>query len=114
MTDSNWGEASGEWRKVYEETIRGIWRLTRLNNPSFSGKIEYPPFKDVLIWLEQAEFFTADEKEAYGAAWGFLSVGGHPGMTDGDIAKFCMILAMTFGHSALKKLDWWAKKGFLA
>ena len=84
---------------------------TRLNNPSFAAKNVHPPFKDVLLWLERAGFITSDEKDAYGATWGFLSVGSHPGMTDGDIAKFCMILAMTFGHAALKKLDWWANKG---
>jgi hypothetical protein len=64
MTDSAWGEASGEWRKFFEETIRGLWRLTRINNPSFLAKIERPPFKDVLLWLEQAGFFTSDEKDA--------------------------------------------------
>jgi hypothetical protein len=68
MADSAWGEASGEWRKFYEETIRGIWRLTRMNNPLFLAKIERPPFKDVLLWLEQAIFFTSEEKDAYGAA----------------------------------------------
>ena len=114
MMDSAWGTASGEWRKFFEETIRGVWRVTRLNNPSFDAKIVHPSFKDVLLWLEQAGFFTSDEKDAYGATWGFLSIGGHPGMTEGDIAQFCMILSMTFSHAALKKLDWWANKCYLA
>jgi len=112
MMDSAWGTASGEWRKFFEETIRGVWRLTRLNNPDFATRDVHPPFKDVLLWLEQAGLFTSDEKAAYGAAWGFLSVGGHPGMTEGDIAHFCMILSMTFSHAALKRLDWWANKGY--
>ena len=50
MTDSAWSTASGEWRKFFEETIRGIWRLTRFNNAYFAARIVYPPFGDVLLW----------------------------------------------------------------
>jgi hypothetical protein len=34
-----------------------------------------------LDYLEKTGLFTTDEKAAFGAAWGFLSAGSHPGLT---------------------------------
>jgi hypothetical protein len=112
FNDSEWGPSAGEWRKLFEEIMRGVWRMTRQKNPAFSGYIEHPNFADVMNWLFAAGFFHKDEKDAYGAAWGFLSVGNHPGMLDAEVAKFSRILSLTFGHSCLQKLEWWKKKGY--
>jgi hypothetical protein len=62
MTLSEWGPASGEWRNVFEESLRGVWRLTTLNNGSFETHSAHPPFKDVLTFLNVAGFLLKTRK----------------------------------------------------
>lgn len=112
FVSKEWGPSAGEWRKFYEEALRGVWRLTRQNDPQWAKRLEKPNFADVLNWLEEAKYFTSEEKNAYGAAWGFLSVGNHPGLPDPDVARLCKFLSLTFGHACLIKLEWWKKRKF--
>ncbi len=107
LEDEHWGPTMGEWRKFFEEVLRGVWRFTRQKNRDAAAKIERPGMADLFKWLQEVGFFTADEATAYGAVYGFLSGGNHPGIRDRDSARFCMILAMTFGHSCLLKLESW-------
>jgi hypothetical protein len=65
-----------------------------------------------LFGYPKAQFFTGNEQSAYGAAWGVLSVGNHPGLLDADIARFCRDLTLVFGQASLQKLEWWKARGF--
>jgi hypothetical protein len=105
-----WGPAAGEWRKFYEETLQEIWRLVRLDDPQLKARPEKPNMKDLRIWLENLGLFTSDETIAYGAVFGFLSLGNHPGVSDEREAHFCMILSMIFVQAALEKMRWWADR----
>ncbi len=107
FTSGDFGPAAAEWRHFYEGAFRGAWRYTRGRNAKFSGRIEKPPFADVLRWLAESHFVSQDEASAYGAAWGFLSVGNHPGIKPQAIAHLCRTLAMTLGHACLIKLAVW-------
>jgi hypothetical protein len=111
---AEWGPSAGEFRKFYEEILRGVWRFTLANNPKFLGRIEKPGFRDLMNWLQDSGFFTNDEKDAYGSAFGFLSLGNHPGLPDPYMARLCMILALTLGHACLQKMARWNGKQFLA
>lgn len=97
-----------EWRSFLEETLRGVWRATRINRPDFSSFAERPSVKDPFSFLNRSGFLKDDEKEAFNGAWAFLSAGGHPGISDRDDAHLSMILTLTFGHAALLKLEKWA------
>jgi hypothetical protein len=88
--------------------------VTRLNNSRLLSRLEKPVFADVLHWLVEVKFLTEDEKAAYGAAFGFLSVAHHPGLPDPDMARLCMILAMSLGHACLLKLGSWTRANFRA
>lgn len=101
-----------EWRSFLEEILRGVWRLTRTHRPNFAKFAERPSMKDLFEFLEKAGFLDADEKLAFSSAWGFLSAGGHPGISDRDSAHLSMILALTFGHATLLKLQRWDEGAF--
>ena len=64
----------------------------------------------VLDYLQRAGFLNKDERLVFSSTWGFLCAGGHPGISDHDEknAHLSMILALTFGHAALLKLQKWA------
>jgi hypothetical protein len=110
--NGEWGAATSEWRHFFEESVRGAWRQTRANNPTYSGRLVKPPFADVIKWLADSDFLTADEASAFGSAWGFLSVGTHPGTKPESLARLCRSLAMTFGEACLQKLAIWDGQTF--
>lgn len=107
-----WGLSMGEWRKFFEEVLRGTWRFTRLNNMRAGALVEKPPIPHTFNFLAEFGFFTKDEWSAYSSASAFLSAGDHPGVGDSDLARFSMTLAMTFGHACLEKLDHWTGDRF--
>lgn len=102
----------GEWRSFLEETLRGVWRLTRAHRPEFATHSEKPGMKDLLEFLQRAGFLNADEQLAFSSTWGFLCAGGHPGIGERDDAHLSMTLALTFGHAALLKLQKWGQGSF--
>jgi hypothetical protein len=101
-----------EWRSFLEETLRGVWRITKAHRSEFATFAEKPSVKDLFNFLNRSGFLDSDEKEAFNGAWGFLSVGGHPGISDKDAAHLSMILALTFAHAALLKLQKWADNSY--
>lgn len=103
-----------EWRSFLEETLRGVWRLTRNHRPEFATFSETPPMGSILDYLQRAGFLKKDEQLAFSSTWGFLCAGGHPGISDRDDAHLSMILALTFGHAALLKLQKWAAGSFIS
>ena len=107
-----WGPATSEWRHVFEESIRGAWRFTRMNNPNYLSRLEKPPFRDVLNWLEQAGFFTTEERDAIGAGFGFLSIGNHPGIKEKQLAYLSQTLAIPLAYISLLKLNKWNGHSF--
>jgi hypothetical protein len=101
-----------EWRCFLEEVLRGIWRLTRARRTEFSNYADHPTLKDLFTFLERSNFLNKDEQLAFSSAWGFLSAGGHPGITAKDDAHLSKMLALTFGHAALLKLQVWASNSY--
>lgn len=65
-----------------------------------------------LQYLQDVGFFTPDEKAAFGAAWGFLSAGSHPGIPSRDEARIGLILSLEFAQVLLLKFTKWAASGF--
>jgi hypothetical protein len=66
-------------------------------------------------YLKDVGFFTSDEEAAYGAGWGTLSAGSHPGVPDRDQARIGLIIALEFGQLLLIKFANWrasAYRGF--
>jgi hypothetical protein len=58
-------------------------------------------------YLVDNGLLTPDEKAAFGAAWGFLSAGNHPGLTPRDQARIGLVLSLEFGQMLIMKwLDW--------
>ena len=112
QASEQWGAAASEWRHVFEESIRGAWRMTKASNPHFSERPEKPPFRDVLLWLNQAGFLEPEEKDAFGSAFGFLSVGNHPGIKGKHVAYVSRTLASPLAHAILAKLTSWNGRSF--
>ncbi len=98
---------AGEWRAFLEELMRGIWRLTRLRRSEYKTYAETPSIADLFKFLRASGFLDADEEQAFRSSFGFLSAGGHPGIGEKDDAYLSQILALTFGHALLLKLDSW-------
>jgi hypothetical protein len=65
-----------------------------------------------LQYLQDVGFFTLDEKAAFGAAWGFLSAGSHPGIPSRDEARIGLILSLEFAQVLLLKFTKWMANGF--
>jgi len=65
-----------------------------------------------LQYLQDVGFFTPDEKAAFGAAWGFLSAGSHPGIPSRDEARIGLILSLEFGQVLLLKFANWVANAF--
>lgn len=65
-----------------------------------------------LQYLQDVGFFTPDEKAAFGAAWGFLSAGSHPGIPSRDEARIGLILSLEFSQVLLLKFAEWHANGF--
>lgn len=66
-------------------------------------------------YLKDVGFFTTDDQAAYGAGWGTLSAGSHPGIPDREQARIGLILALEFGQLLLIKFTNWkanAYRGF--
>jgi hypothetical protein len=103
-----------EWRSFLEETLRGIWRLTRERRSEFTTHAATPGAKDLFKFLRQAAFFNDDEQLAFSSTWAFLCSGGHPGIPDRADAHLSMVLALTFGQAALLKLQTWSEGGFVS
>ncbi len=112
-SSGNYHPSIGEWRSFLEETLRGVWRLTRARRPEYATFSDIPSMKDLLDFLRRSGFFASDEHPAFSSTWGFLCAGGHPGISEKDDAHLSMILALTFGHAALLKLERWAEGGFI-
>ena len=53
-----------------------------------------------------------EESEAYGAAFGFLSIGNHPGIKDEQLAYLSRTLALPLAHACLAKLRSWNGRVF--
>lgn len=103
---------TGEWRSFLEEMLRGIWRLTRQCRQEFVKYSATPSMTDLFLYLKKSAFFDGDEEQAFRSSYGFLSAGGHPGISEKDEAYLAQILALTFGHALLLKLGSWAAGGY--
>lgn len=101
----------GESRNLIEALIDDISAVTHAKGSHNRG---YPAgMGNRLEYLQAVGFFTADEKTAFGAAWGFLSnAGSHPGIPSRDEARIGLILSMEFAQVLLLKFAKWAANGF--
>jgi hypothetical protein len=100
----------GESRNFIQALIDDIGATTNANGGHSVG---YPDaMANRLKYLEDVGFFTPDEKTAFGAAWGFLSAGSHPGIPTRDEARIGLILSLEFGVLLLLKFKNWRGNGF--
>lgn len=100
----------GESRNLIQALIDNISATTNASGGHSAG---YPGgMTNRLKYLEDVGFFTADEKTAFGAAWGFLSAGSHPGIPSRDEARIGLILSLEFGLLLLLKFANWTANGF--
>jgi hypothetical protein len=100
----------GESRNLIQALIDDIGATTNANGGHSVG---YPGgMANRLKYLEDVGFFTPDEKAAFGAAWGFLSAGSHPGISTRDEARIGLILSLEFSQLLLLKFANWAANGF--
>jgi hypothetical protein len=60
--------------------------------------------KSRLDYLETNGIWTNDERMMFGAGWGFLSAGGHPGLTPREQARIGLLLSIEF--SSILILAW--------
>jgi hypothetical protein len=66
---------------------------------------------DTFKYLVKAGFLTEDEKLAHESAYGFLSGGSHPGISEEEEAHLAEILCLTLGHALLLKFQRWSANG---
>jgi hypothetical protein len=62
-------------------------------------------------YLMKVNFLTADEKAAFGSAWGLLSAGSHPGLPERELARIGLVLALEFGQLLMLKYANWKSMG---
>ena len=102
--------ATGEARDFIQVLIDSISADTDAHGGHFVG---YPRgTANRLKYLEDVGFLTADEKAAFGSAWGFLAAGTHPGIPSRDEARIGLILSLEFGVVLLLKFANWKANGF--
>jgi hypothetical protein len=100
----------GESRSLIEALVGDISAATHASGAHSLG---YPAgMANRLQYLQDVGFFTPDEKTAFGAAWGFLSAGSHPGIPSRDEARIGLILSLEFGQVLLLKFANWAANAF--
>jgi hypothetical protein len=100
----------GEGRNLLQALIDDMSAATNANGGHSVG---YPGgMANRLQYLQEVGFFTPDEKTAFGAAWGFLSAGSHPGIPSRDEARIGLILSLEFSQLLLLKFVNWASNGF--
>jgi hypothetical protein len=100
----------GESRNLIQALVDDISAATHASGAYSLG---YPAgMANRLQYLQDVRFFTPDEKTAFGAAWGFLSAGSHPGISSRDEARIGLILSLEFGQVMLLKFANWVANGF--
>lgn len=100
----------GESRNLIQALIDDISAATHASGAYSLG---YPAgMVNRLQYLQDVGFFRPDEKTAFGAAWGFLSAGSHPGIPSRDEARIGLILSLEFGQVLLLKFVNWAANAF--
>jgi hypothetical protein len=100
----------GESRNLIQALIDDIGAATDASGAHSRG---YPAgMANRLQYLQDVGFFTPDEKTAFGAAWGFLSAGSHPGIPSREEARLGLILSLEFSQVLLLKFANWAAHAF--
>jgi len=101
----------GESRNLIQALVDDISAATHASGAYSLG---YPAgMANRLQYLQDVGFFTPDEKTAFGAAWGFLSAGSHPGIPSREEARIGLILSLEFGQVLLLKFANWAANAFI-
>lgn len=100
----------GEARSFVQALIDGMSEETNAYGNHTRG---YPGgTANRMDYLRDVGFFTADEREAVGSAWRFLSAGSHPGIPSRDEARIALILSLEFGLFLLLKFENWKANGY--
>lgn len=99
-----------ESRSALQALIDGMSAETHRNGSQSTGlpagtsnRIDY---------LAQVGFLTSDEQDAVKSAWHTLCAGSHPGVSERDLARIGLILALEFGQLVLLKWAGWSKNGY--
>ncbi|HWW16890.1 MAG TPA: hypothetical protein VN310_19675 [Candidatus Dormibacteraeota bacterium] len=59
--------------------------------------------KNQVQFLAKEKFVSADEEQAFLAAWGFLSAGAHPGLPPDELGRIGLVLGLEFIQILLVK-----------
>jgi hypothetical protein len=106
--NGNFHPCLSEWRSFLQSIIQGVWRATKSARDEFRSFADSPGWKDGISFLVRSGFLTEDEKPAYDSAFGFLSSGSHPGISEEEDAHLAEILCLILGQALLLKFQRWA------
>jgi hypothetical protein len=100
-----------ESRNMLQALIDGISAETHRNGGHPTVALPGGTAKRIQ-YLQDVGFLTADERVAFGSAWGALSAGSHPGVPAREEARIGLVLALEFGQLLLLKCANWSKNGY--
>jgi hypothetical protein len=89
------GEARSALQAGVEDTVSLV--ETKTKRKSGGG------FKNQIDFLAKENFISTDEQQAFLAAWGFLSAGGHPGLPPDEAGRVGFVLGVEFTQVLLIK-----------
>jgi hypothetical protein len=99
FSDSKMHSAMAEARSALQAAVEDTVSLVerKLSNRSGGG------FRNQIEFLAKESFVSADEQQAFLAAWGFLSAGAHPGLPPDEVGRIGLIFGLEFAQVLLVK-----------
>ena len=95
-THSVMGESRSALQASVEDTVSLLEKkVARKSGSGLKNQIEF---------LAREKFISDDERQAFLAAWGFLSAGAHPGLPPDEIGRIALIFGLEFTHVLLLKV----------
>jgi hypothetical protein len=99
----------GESRTLLQSLLDDI--STTIDKTGLTSNVKLPGgTANRLDYMEKIGLFSSDERAAFGAAWGFLSAGSHPGLPPREQARIGLVLSMEFCQMLLFKWQHWRQQ----
>lgn len=99
FSDGKMHPATAEARSALQAGIEDTVSLVERKVPRKSGG----GVKNQIEFLANQNFISADEQQAFLAAWGFLSAGAHPGLPPDEVGRIGLIFGLEFTQVLLVK-----------
>lgn len=99
FSDNKMHSAMGAARSALQASIEDTVSLVERKVPRKAGG----GLKNQIEFLAKETFISADEQQAFQAAWGFLSAGAHPGLPPDEVGRIGLVLALEFVQVLLVK-----------